>query len=115
MTEQVHRAAIRHSAFSSDGELIAIAGDDPFIIIVSHCRFPDYTCTDGADFGVYQAGHREGPGDWRGTLSGMASDPKLAGLLHQSQRFDMVYDTPGVAVCILNPSPRRAVLASRMR
>jgi len=27
-------AAIRHSAFSSDGELIAIAGDDAFIFIV---------------------------------------------------------------------------------
>jgi hypothetical protein len=28
------RAAIRHSVFSSDGELIAIAGDDPHITIV---------------------------------------------------------------------------------
>lgn len=29
------RAAIRHTAFSHDGELVAMGGDDPFIAIVS--------------------------------------------------------------------------------
>ena len=32
----LYSAAIRHTAFSSEGELIAIGGDDPFIAIVSN-------------------------------------------------------------------------------